>query len=66
VGVHAVEKVHPGHLRAVLGVVEDLLGRDVTGAEDLLIVVNVVQEPVERGHALHQTLLHDPPLVVRN
>ncbi len=51
------------HLGAELGVAEHLVGRDDAGLEDLLAVVDVVDEPVERGDALAQAALHLAPFV---
>ena len=45
---------------------EDIVGRDDAVLEDLLIVVDVVQEEVERRDALDQPLLDPPPLAVGN
>ncbi|MDT4872097.1 hypothetical protein FQZ97_1072640 [compost metagenome] len=58
--------VHAHHLGAELGVVQDLLGRNDAGLDDVLVVVDVVQEAVERGDALHQPLFHALPLVGGN
>jgi hypothetical protein len=57
---------HAHHLGAELRVVQDLLGRDDAGLDDFLVVVDVVQEAVERRDALHQALFHAGPLVGGN
>jgi hypothetical protein len=53
------------HLRPVLGVLVDLLGRDDAGLDDVLVVIDVVHEHVQRLHALHQAGLQRRPLVRR-
>ena len=40
------------HLGAVLRIAQHLLGGDDAGLEDLLVVVDVVDEGIERAHAL--------------
>ena len=66
VRIHLVGQVQPDH-RDLVGVVgEHLLGRDHAGLEDLLLVVDVVQEPVERRHALLQALREHFPFGVGN
>jgi hypothetical protein len=64
--VHTAGHVHTHHLGAELRVLENLVGRDMAGLDDFLVVVHVVDEAVERRHALHQTGLHALPLVGRN
>ena len=66
VRVHTAGHVHAHHLGAELRVLEDLVGRDVAGLDDFLVVVDVVDEAVERRHPLHQTGLHALPLVRGN
>ncbi len=66
VRVDAARNVHAGHLAPVLRIAEHALGGNGAGLQDLLVVVDVVQEEVERAHALLQTLLEDAPLVRRN
>jgi hypothetical protein len=58
-----VRHVHAHHLGSELRVLEDLVGRHDARLDDLLAVVDVVYEAVERGHALHQALFHAVPLV---
>ncbi|MNN16609.1 hypothetical protein D3C81_1297540 [compost metagenome] len=57
VGVDVARHVDAEHLRPVLRVVVDLVGRNHTGADDVLAVVDIVDEPVQRGHALAQAAL---------
>ena len=64
--VNVVGHIHAHHLRAELGVVLDLVARDDPGLQDFLLVINVVNEVVERGHALHQPGLHAFPLMRGN
>jgi hypothetical protein len=45
---------------------EHEVGRDPSLREDALVVVDVVEEEVERGHALPQPALDVPPLLVRD
>ena len=54
------------HLGAVLRVAEHLVGGDDAGLQDLLVVIDVVDEAVERGDALAQAALHLAPLVRRD
>ena len=42
------------HFLAVLVVAEHALARDDAGSKDLLLVVDVVQERIQRGHPLAQ------------
>ena len=49
------------HHRPVLRVVQHLLGRNLAGLEDFLVVIDVVQEHVERLDALAQARLHRLP-----
>ena len=62
----SVRHVHAHHLLAELGVVQDLVGRDDAGLDDFLLVIDVVQEAVERGDALDQALFHARPFVGRD
>ena len=50
------------HLRPVLRVAEDLVGRDASRLDDLLLVIDVVDVEVERPHPLTQAGLELPPL----
>ncbi len=63
VRVHPARHLDAAHLGPVLAVVQHLLGRHQPGLEDLLVVVDVVQEAIQRGHALTQPFLHVFPLV---
>ena len=64
VRIHATGHIDIDHLRAELRVLQHLLGGHDTGLEDLLAVVHVVHESVERVHALAQPGLHVLPLVL--
>ena len=57
---------HALHHGAVLAVAQHLLGRDQAGLQDLLPVVDVMGEAVERRHALHQAALQHGPFVGRD
>ncbi len=63
--VDVARHVHAEHVGAVLGVVVDLVGRDQAGADDVLRVVDVVQETVERIDALAQAALERRPFAGR-
>ncbi len=54
------------HFGAELGVALDLLGRHDAGLEDRLLVIDVVDEAIERRHALSQAALHLAPFVGRD
>ena len=43
------------HLRPVLGIVQDLLGRHNAGLDDVLVMIDVMNEHVERLDPLRQT-----------
>jgi len=66
VRVHVARHVHAHHLGPVLCVVQHLLGGHDAGLQDLLPVVDVVDEPVQRRHALAQASLHVAPLLARD
>ena len=66
VRVDVARHIHPHHLGAELRVLEDLLGGDQAGLEDVLPVVDVVDEAVERRDPLGQPLFHLRPLMGRN
>jgi len=53
------------HLRAVLRVAENLFSGNYARFENLLVVVNVVNEGVERAHALLQAGLEPNPFFQR-
>ena len=57
---------HTQHFGAELGVVFNLLTRHDSRLEDFLVVVNVVDKPIQGRHALHQPLFHAGPFVGRN
>jgi hypothetical protein len=50
----------------VLGVGEHPLGRDAAGADDVLVVIDVVQKAVERLHPLLEPALEHAPFAGRN
>ena len=62
-GVDAAGDVDPLHLRAVLGIAEDTLWRDDARLEDLLVVVDVVDEGVQRPHPLLEAALEADPFL---
>ena len=62
VDVGAVGHVEAGHLGAVVGGVQHQLGGHDAVVQDLLAVVKVVQEQVERGNALDDAALDGPPV----
>ena len=61
VGIDAAGHVNALHHRPVLGVLQHLLGRDDAGLEYFLVVIDVVQEQVERPDPLAQARLQRPP-----
>ena len=63
VRIDVLRHLHAHHLGPELGVADDQVRRHDARADDLLAVVHVVDEAVERRHALHQPLLHALPLV---
>ena len=64
--VNVAGYINPHHLGAELRVLENLLGRNNTGFQDVLAVVDVVNKAVECRDALHQAFFHDGPFVRRN
>ena len=66
VRIDAAGHVHPLHLAAVLRVAEDALGRHGAGLENRLLVIDVVQEGVERAHALREPAFEQVPFVRGN
>ncbi len=60
--VDSARHVDAHHLAAELRVLVHLLGGNLAGLDDLLGVVDVVQEAVQRGHALSQSPREDVPL----
>ena len=62
-GIDAAGNIHPLHLRAVLRVAQHLFGRNDAGLEDLLVVINIVNEGVERTHPLLQSVFQTDPLL---
>ncbi len=63
VGVDVRGDIDALHFRAVLGILVDLLGGDDAGLDDVLVVVDVVHEHVQRLHALDQAGLQGAPFV---
>ncbi len=61
VRINAARYVHALHHRPVLGVLQHLRGRDDAGLEDFLVVIDVVQEQVERPDPLAQAGLQRLP-----
>ena len=52
--VNLAGQVHTLHHRPVLGIVQHLLGRNLAGLEDFLVVIDIVQEHVQRLDPLAQ------------
>ena len=65
-GIDAGRYVQSFHLGAELSVVEHLLGWNALGLEDVLIVIDIVQESIERLDPLTQPLLQLPPFLRRD
>jgi hypothetical protein len=63
VRIYAARDVHALHFLAVLVVAEHALARHDAGFENLLVVIDVVQERVERAHALAQAAIQHLPFV---
>ncbi|OIQ74478.1 hypothetical protein GALL_438700 [mine drainage metagenome] len=59
-------QIDADHFGAELGVVLKLLARHQSGPDDFLIVVHVMDEPVQRCHPLDQSTLHGGPFMHRN
>ena len=66
VGVDAGRRPHADHLGQERLVPGDQLLRDAAGAQDFLAVVDVVEEGVERLHALLDALRQPPPFGAGN
>ncbi len=66
VGVDAQRQVQALHGGLVLGIGKDLLGRDQAGLDDLVIVVDVPEELVQRADALAQAGLQQAPFLGRH
>jgi hypothetical protein len=64
--IDVMRRVHAHHLLAKLRVVQDLVGGDDAGPDDVLLVIDVVQEAVQRRHALDQALFQMGPLARRD
>ncbi len=65
VRVNAAGHVDALHLRAVLRIAEHLLGGNHAGLQNLLVVVDVVNEGIERPDPLFQTALETNPFLER-
>ena len=63
VRVNVARHIDTHHLGAELGVLKNLLGGHHAGLDDVLPVVDVMDEAVERRDALHQTFFHASPFV---
>ncbi len=63
VGVHAARNFDALHLRTVLGVTENLLGRDHARLQNALVVVDVGDKCIQRTDALFQTGLEPRPFI---
>jgi hypothetical protein len=66
VRVNAKRHIDALHLRPVLRVGIDLLGRDNAGAHDIAVVIDVVDKQIERLDALPQTCFEALPFAARN
>ncbi len=64
--VNAARHIDALHLGAVLGIAEDVLGGDDAGFEDVLFVIDVVDEGIQRAHALLEPRLQGAPFILRN
>ena len=64
--VDVVGHIDLHHFGAQLRIVHDQVTRNQARAEDVLVVVHVVNEAIECRHALCQPLLHAHPFVRRN
>ncbi len=64
-GVNAARHVDPLHLGPILGVAEDLFGRQDASLEDPLLVIDVGDERVQRLRALLEATLKPGPLICR-
>ena len=60
--IDAAGHIEPLHLRPELRIVEDFLGGDNAGLEDVLVVIDVVEEQVEGAQALLQPGFEGAPL----
>ena len=63
--IGAVRQVDALHDRAVVGVAEHQVARQHAVPQDVLLVIDVVQQMVERGHALDHAALDLVPLGAR-
>ncbi len=65
VDIGLVRQIDAAHQRAVVVVAEDQLGRDHAVAQHMLIMVNVVEQQVDRRDPLDDAALYVPPLLSR-
>ena len=65
VGVDAPGNVHALHFRPILRVTEHLLGGNDVRLQDLLIMINVVDEGIQRPNPLLEARLEPGPLLRR-
>jgi hypothetical protein len=63
VGIDAPRDIHALHLRPVLIVAEHLLGGYDARLQDFLVVIDVMDEGIQRAHALLQSGFELQPLV---
>ena len=61
VAVDVERRVVADHLGQIGHVCEDQVGRDAAGADDLLAVIDVVEEGIQRPDALLDAALEQPP-----
>ena len=66
VGVDVAWHIDAHHFRSELGVLENLFSRDQPVLDDFLVVVHVVDKPVQRRDTLHQPFFHAGPLLGGN
>ncbi len=63
--VCAMRKIEPLHLGAEVGVAENKLGGNRAVVQDMLLVVDVVEEAIQRRDALNAATLDVRPIVAR-
>ena len=61
--VHLVGQIDAAHLGPVHGIVQHLMGADHAGLDDFLVVIDVVEESVQRPYPLLEPLLQPAPFV---
>jgi len=65
VRIDPARHIHALHFRPVLRIAQHLLGRNDAGLQDLLVVVDVVNEGIQRPHTLFQAAVEADPLFQR-